>query len=154
MLQGVGRCHKRCMLLFFQRQQGVYAGNQQYDRPGEDGCYFTTGWSAHQCMVTVSILLFRGGTFRSNYYPCGSEKSRRGNCKSCFWGWSKYVVDGGLTLRCPYHPKPSVCCRPVRWKLLFVETQTQFYTLDLKNMGHNFSLDDGFNFVEASGRKS
>ena len=28
------------------------------------------------------------------------------------------------------------------------ETQTRFYALDLKNTGHNFSLDDGFNLLK------
>ena len=28
------------------------------------------------------------------------------------------------------------------------ETQTRFYALDLKNNGHNFSLDDGFNLLK------
>ena len=28
------------------------------------------------------------------------------------------------------------------------ETQTRFYALDLRNAGHDFSMDDGFNLLK------
>lgn len=63
------------MLLFFQRQQGVYAGNQQCDRPGEDGCYL------QQVVGTQYGDRFYpsiSGVARSlNYYPIGDEKPKR-----------------------------------------------------------------------------
>ena len=68
------------------------------------------------------------GVARSlNYYPIGDEKAEEGTV-SLALGLGKYIVDGGLTLRvCPYHP--NKCCRPVRWKLLFVKRRLSFMRL-------------------------
>ncbi|MDE6180133.1 MAG: PEP/pyruvate-binding domain-containing protein, partial [Phocaeicola sp.] len=87
------------------------------------------------------------GVARSlNYYPIGDEKAEEGTV-SLALGLGKYIVDGGLTLRvCPYHPNQVL--QTSEMEIALRETQTQFYALDLKNMGHNFSLDDGFNLLK------
>lgn len=87
------------------------------------------------------------GVARSlNYYPIGEEKAEEGTV-SLALGLGKYIVDGGLTLRvCPYHPGQVLQTSEVEMALR--ETQTQFYALDLKNTGHDFSLDDGFNLLK------
>ena len=62
-------------------------------------------------------------------------------------GLGKYIVDGGLTLRvCPYHPTQVL--QTSEMEIALRETQTRFYALDLKNLGQNFSLDDGFNLLK------
>ena len=59
----------------------------------------------------------------------------------------KYIVDGGLTLRvCPYHPNKVL--QTSELELALRETQTQFYALDTKNIGENFSVDDGCNILK------
>ena len=87
------------------------------------------------------------GVARSlNYYPIGDERAEEGTV-SLALGLGKYIVDGGLTLRiCPYHPNQVL--QTSEMEIALRETQTQFYALDLKNTGHNFSLDDGFNLLK------
>lgn len=87
------------------------------------------------------------GVARSlNYYPINDELAEEGTV-SLALGLGKYIVDGGLTLRvCPYHPDKVLQTSELEMALR--ETQTRFYALDLKNMGQNFSLDDGFNLLK------
>ena len=87
------------------------------------------------------------GVARSlNYYPIGDEKAEEGTVILAL-GLGKYIVDGGLTLRvCPYHPAKVL--QTSEMEMALRETQTQFYALDLKNKGENFSLDDGFNLLK------
>ncbi|MEG1546281.1 MAG: PEP/pyruvate-binding domain-containing protein, partial [Bacteroides sp.] len=84
------------------------------------------------------------GVARSlNYYPIGDQKAEEGTVNIAL-GLGKYIVDGGMTLRfSPYHPNHVLQTSEVDMALR--ETQTQFYALDLKNAGDNFSIDDGFN---------
>ena len=93
------------------------------------------------------------GVARSlNYYPIGDEKAEEGTV-SLALGLGKYIVDGGLTLRvCPYHPTQVL--QTSELDIALRETQTQFYALDLKNDGHEFSLDDGFNLLKLSVREA
>ena len=78
-----------------------------------------------------------------NYYPLGEERPEEGIVNLAL-GLGKYIVDGGTTLRfSPYHPGKVLQTSETR--LALRETQTQFYALDLKNRGENFSIDDGFN---------
>lgn len=87
------------------------------------------------------------GVARSlNYYPIGQEKAEEGTV-SLALGLGKYIVDGGLTLRvCPYHPHQVL--QTSEMEIALRETQTQFYALDMKNVGNNFSIDDGFNILK------
>jgi hypothetical protein len=87
------------------------------------------------------------GVARSiNYYPIGDEQAEEGTV-SLALGLGKYIVDGGLTLRvCPFHPAQVL--QTSEMEMALRETQTQFYALDLRNNGHNFSLDDGFNLLK------
>lgn len=87
------------------------------------------------------------GVARSiNYYPINDELAEEGTV-SLALGLGKYIVDGGLTLRvCPYHPDKVL--QTSEMEMALRETQTCFYALDLKNMGQNFSLDDGFNLLK------
>lgn len=87
------------------------------------------------------------GVARSlNYYPIGDEKPEEG-IVSLALGLGKYIVDGGLTLRvCPYHPHQVL--QTSEMEIALRETQTQFYALDMKNVGENFSIDDGFNILK------
>lgn len=87
------------------------------------------------------------GVARSvNYYPINDEQAEEGTV-SLALGLGKYIVDGGLTLRvCPYHPDKVL--QTSEMEIALRETQTRFYALDLKNMGQNFSLDDGFNLLK------
>ncbi len=87
------------------------------------------------------------GVARSlNYYPIGDEKPEEGTV-SLALGLGKYIVDGGLTLRfSPYHPHQILQTSEMETALR--ETQTRFYALDLKNVGDNFSIDDGFNLLK------
>lgn len=87
------------------------------------------------------------GVARSiNYYPINDELAEEGTV-SLALGLGKYIVDGGLTLRvCPYHPDKVL--QTSEMEMALRETQTRFYALDLKNMGKNFSLDDGFNLLK------
>lgn len=80
-----------------------------------------------------------------NYYPIGDEKLEEGTVNLAL-GLGKYIVDGGMTLRfSPYHPTKVL--QTSELELALKETQTHFYALDLKNMGQNFSIDDGFNIL-------
>lgn len=87
------------------------------------------------------------GVARSlNYYPIGDEKPEEGTVNLAL-GLGKYIVDGGMTLRfSPYHPNQVL--QTSEMEIALRETQTQFYALDLKNAGHNFSIDDGFNLLK------
>lgn len=87
------------------------------------------------------------GVARSiNYYPINDELAEEGTV-SLALGLGKYIVDGGLTLRvCPYHPDKVL--QTSEMEMALRETQTRFYALNLKNMGQNFSLDDGFNLLK------
>ena len=93
------------------------------------------------------------GVARSlNYYPIDDEKAEEGTV-SLALGLGKYIVDGGVTLRvCPYHPTQVL--QTSELEIALRETQTQFYALDLKNDGHDFSLDDGFNLLKLSVREA
>jgi CheY-like chemotaxis protein len=87
------------------------------------------------------------GVARSlNYYPIGDEKPEEGTVNIAL-GLGKYIVDGGMTLRfSPYHPNHVLQTSEV--DIALKETQTRFYALDLKNVGQNFSIDDGFNLLK------
>ena len=87
------------------------------------------------------------GVARSlNYYPIGDEKPEEGTVNLAL-GLGKYIVDGGMTLRfSPYHPNRILQTSEI--DIALRETQTQFYVLDMKNIGHNFSIDDGFNLLK------
>lgn len=93
------------------------------------------------------------GVARSlNYYPIGDEKAEEGTV-SLALGLGKYIVDGGLTLRvCPYHPDQVL--QTSEMEIALRETQTQFYALDLKNTGSDFSIDDGFNLLKIPVREA
>lgn len=80
-----------------------------------------------------------------NYYPLDDERAEEGTV-SLALGLGKYIVDGGRTLRvCPAHPARVLQTSDTEMALR--ETQTRFYALDLKNLGENFSVDDGFNLL-------
>ena len=87
------------------------------------------------------------GVARSlNYYPINDELPEEGTV-SLALGLGKYIVDGGMTLRfCPYHPTSVL--QTSEMEVALRETQTQFYALDMKNMGDDFSLDDSFNLLK------
>ncbi len=93
------------------------------------------------------------GVARSlNFYPLGDEKAEEGIVNLAL-GLGKYVVDGGVTLRfSPYHPHKIL--QTSELDLALKETQTQFYALDLKNTGGNFSIDDGFNLLKLRVRQA
>ncbi len=84
------------------------------------------------------------GVARSlNFYPIGDERPEDGIANLAF-GLGKYIVDGGLTLRVsPRHPHHILQLSTTEYALR--ETQRQFYALDLRNMAHNFEVDDAFN---------
>lgn len=86
------------------------------------------------------------GVARSlNYYPIGDERPEEGIVNLAL-GLGKHIVDGGMSLRfSPYHPNKVLQTSEVR--LALKETQTSFCALDLKNIGENFSIDDGFNLL-------
>jgi len=87
------------------------------------------------------------GVARSlNYYPLGDEKAEEGTVNLAL-GLGKYIVDGGMTLRFSlYHPHQVL--QTSEMEIALRETQTRFYALDLKNAGHEFSIDDGFNLLK------
>ena len=84
------------------------------------------------------------GVLRSiNYYPIGDETSDEG-IASLALGLGKYIVDGGQTLRVsPYHPNQVL--QMSEMEIALRQTQTQFYALDMKDVGGDFKVDDGFN---------
>ena len=84
------------------------------------------------------------GVARSlNFYPIGNEKAEDGIANIAL-GLGKYIVDGGQTLRfSPRHPHNILQMSTMDFALR--ETQTRFYTLDLKNLAEQFSIDDSFN---------
>lgn len=87
------------------------------------------------------------GVLRSiNYYPLGYEKSEEG-IASLALGLGKYIVDGGQTLRVsPYHPAQVLQTSDM--EIALRQTQTQFYALDMKRVGVDFKVDDGFNILK------
>lgn len=87
------------------------------------------------------------GVARSlNYYPLGDEQAEEGTVNLAL-GLGKYIVDGGMTLRfSPHHPHKVL--QTSELEIALKETQTRFYSLDLKNAGHDFSIDDGFNLLK------
>lgn len=87
------------------------------------------------------------GVLRSlNYYPIGDEEAEEG-IASLALGLGKYIVDGGQTLRvCPYHPNQVL--QTSETELALRDTQTQFYALDIKHVGNDFKVDDGFNILK------
>ena len=87
------------------------------------------------------------GVLRSlNYYPIGDETTEDG-IASLALGLGKYIVDGGQTLRVsPYHPHQVLQTSEMETALR--ETQTQFYALDMRPMGQDFTVDDGFNILK------
>jgi hypothetical protein len=93
------------------------------------------------------------GVLRSlNFYPIGEEKADEG-IVSLAVGLGKYIVDGGQTLRVsPYHPNQVL--QTSEMDIALKETQTQFYALDLNNMGDHFKIDDGFNIVKQNVREA
>lgn len=86
------------------------------------------------------------GVLRSlNYYPIGEETAEEG-IASLALGLGKYIVDGGQTLRvCPYHPGQVLQTSEMETALR--DTQTRFYALDMKRVGQDFKVDDGFNIL-------
>lgn len=93
------------------------------------------------------------GVLRSlNFYPIGDETAEEG-IVSLAVGLGKYIVDGGQTLRvCPYHPHQVL--QTSEMDIALKETQTQFYSLDMKDMGENFKIDDGFNILKQNVREA
>lgn len=87
------------------------------------------------------------GVLRSiNYYPIGDETSEEG-IASLALGLGKYIVDGGQTLRVsPYHPNQVL--QMSEMEIALRQTQTQFYALDMKDVGSDFKVDDGFNILK------
>ena len=87
------------------------------------------------------------GVLRSlNYYPIGDETAEEG-IASLALGLGKYIVDGGQTLRvCPYHPHQVL--QTSEMELALSDTQTQFYALDMRHVGEDFKVDDGFNILK------
>ena len=87
------------------------------------------------------------GVLRSiNYYPLGYEKSEE-DIASLALGLGKYIVDGGQTLRVsPYHPTQVLQTSDM--EIALRQTQTQFYALDMKRVGVDFKVDDGFNILK------
>ncbi len=87
------------------------------------------------------------GVLRSiNYYPLGYEKSEEG-IASLALGLGKYIVDGGQTLRVsPYHPNQVLQTSDM--EIALRQTQTHFYALDMKHVGEDFKVDDGFNILK------
>ena len=87
------------------------------------------------------------GVLRSiNYYPLGYEKSEEGIARLAL-GLGKYIVDGGQTLRVsPYHPAQVLQTSDM--EIALRQTQTQFYALDMKRVGVDFKVADGFNILK------
>ena len=87
------------------------------------------------------------GVLRSlNYYPIGDEEAEEG-IASLALGLGKYIVDGGQPLRvCPYHPHQVL--QTSETEMALRDTQTQFYALDMKHVGDDFKVDDGFNILK------
>ena len=87
------------------------------------------------------------GVLRSlNYYPIGDEEAEEG-IASLALGLGKYIVDGGQTLRvCPYHPHQVL--QTSETEMALRDTQTQLYALDMKHVGDDFKVDDGFNILK------
>lgn len=84
------------------------------------------------------------GVLRSiNYYPIGDEQAEDG-IASLALGLGKYIVDGGQTLRVsPAHPHQVLQMSEL--DIALRDTQTRFYALDMKHVGTDFKVDDGFN---------
>ena len=93
------------------------------------------------------------GVLRSlNYYPIGDETAEEG-IVSLAIGLGKYIVDGGQTLRVStYHPNQVL--QTSEMDVALKETQTQFYSLDLRDVGDDFKIDDGFNIIKQNVREA
>ena len=93
------------------------------------------------------------GVLRSlNYYPIGDETAEEG-IVSLAIGLGKYIVDGGQTLRVsPYHPNQEL--QTSEMDVALKETQTQYYSLDLRDVGDDFKIDDGFNIIKQNVREA
>ena len=101
-----------------------------------------------------------GNQYGDRYYPSMSGVARSLNSSptgdggeggegivNLALGLGKYIVDGGMTLRfSPYHPNQVL--QTSEMEIALKETQTRFYALDLRNAGHDFSIDDGFNLLK------
>ena len=87
------------------------------------------------------------GVARSiNSYPVNQEKPSEGIANVAF-GLGKYIVDGGLTLRfSPAHPHHILQLSQL--DIALRETQTKFYSLNLKDKGITLSTDDAFNLLK------
>ena len=87
-----------------------------------------------------------GKDYGTRYYPIGDEEAEEG-IASLALGLGKYIVDGGQTLRvCPYHPHQVL--QTSETEMALRDTQTQFYALDMKHVGDDFKVDDGFNILK------
>ena len=93
------------------------------------------------------------GVLRSiNYYPIGDEQADEG-IASLALGLGKYIVDGGQTLRVsPNHPNQVLQLSDV--PLALKDTQTRFYALDMRRVGTDFKVDDGFNILNLRVRQA
>ncbi len=93
------------------------------------------------------------GVLRSiNYYPIGDEQADEG-IASLALGLGKYIVDGGQTLRVsPNHPNQVLQLSDVT--LALKDTQTRFYALDMRRVGTDFKVDDGFNILNLRVRQA
>lgn len=93
------------------------------------------------------------GVLRSlNYYPIGEEKAEDG-IASLALGLGKYIVDGGQTLRVsPYHPDQVLQMSDM--EIALRDTQTRFYALDMKHVGTDFKVDDGFNIMKLRAKEA
>lgn len=81
-----------------------------------------------------------------NYYPINDEKPEDGVVDVAV-GLGKYIVDGGRSLRfSPRHP--SSVLQTSTMDLALSDTQTRFYSLDMRNVEKTFSMDDGFNLMK------
>jgi Pyruvate phosphate dikinase, PEP/pyruvate binding domain. len=98
-------------------------------------------------MVTATTHSMSGVARSLNYYPIEHEKAEEGIVNLAL-GLGEYIVDGGMTLRfSPYQPKRGAV-NHAKWTLPSKRHQTRFYALDLRNAGHDFSIDDGFNLLK------
>lgn len=81
-----------------------------------------------------------------NYYFIGDEKVEEGMVNLVF-GLGKYIVDGGMIL-CFLFVYFLKVLQISELDIVLKEMQICFYVFDLKNVGDNFLIDDGFNFLK------
>lgn len=93
------------------------------------------------------------GVIRSiNYYPVGNEKAEEG-VVSLALGLGKHIVEGGQSIRLsPYHPKNVMQMSELHTALR--QTQTDFYAIDMRHIGEDFKVDDGFNILKLGVREA